>query len=113
MGGSCLLLSEEFRDHIGAALLGSLVQMGVDVGGGADVGVAQEVGDIDQRHLLVQQNAGEGVAQIVIAEAAQAQLAEQVTVMLRHIIGAQQVPQLISADVIESRNVKVEVLKNA
>ena len=77
--GSCLLLSEDIRNHIGASLLGSLVQMGIDVGGGADVGVAQEVGDIDQRHLLVQQNAGEGVAQVMIADAAQAQLAEQIT----------------------------------
>ena len=30
--GSCLLLSEDIRDHIGTALLGSLVQMGMDVG---------------------------------------------------------------------------------
>ncbi len=31
--GSCLLLSEDIRNHIGASLLGSLVLMGVDVGG--------------------------------------------------------------------------------
>ena len=43
--------------------------MRVDVGGGADGGVAEEVGDVDERHLLVQQDAGKGVAQIVEQDA--------------------------------------------
>lgn len=35
--------------------------MRVDVGGSADGGVTEEVGDVNERHLLVQQDAGESV----------------------------------------------------
>ncbi len=98
--GSCLFLSENIGDHIGAALLGGLVQVRVDVGGGADVGVPEEVRDIDERDLFVQQDAGEGVTQIVEADAPQAQLVQQVAVVLRHEVRAQQVSKLVGADIV-------------
>ena len=52
---------ENVRNHSGAGLLAGLVQVGVDVGGGGEVRVAQEVGHVDQRHVLVDEQAGEGV----------------------------------------------------
>ena len=52
---------ENVRNHISAGLLAGLVQVGVDVGGGGEVRVAQEVGHVDQRHILVDEQAGEGV----------------------------------------------------
>lgn len=52
---------ENVRNHGGAGLLAGLVQVGVDVGGGGQIRVAQEVGHVDQRHVLVDEQAGEGV----------------------------------------------------
>ena len=52
---------ENVRNHGGAGLLAGLVQVGVDVGGGGEVRVAQEVGHVDQRHILVDEQAGKGV----------------------------------------------------
>ena len=52
---------ENIRNHCGAGLLAGLVQVGVDVGGGGEVRVAQEVGHVDQRHILIDEQAGEGV----------------------------------------------------
>ena len=52
---------ENVRNHISAGLLAGLVQVGVDVGGGGEVRVAQEVGHVNQRHVLVDEQAGEGV----------------------------------------------------
>ena len=52
---------ENVRNHSGAGLLAGLVQVGVDVGGGGEVRVAQEVGHVNQRHILVDEQAGESV----------------------------------------------------
>lgn len=43
--------------------LGGLDDVGVDVGGGAGLGVAEVVGDHHQRGLIGDQQAGVGVAQ--------------------------------------------------
>lgn len=58
---------ENVRNHSGAGLLAGLVQVGVDVGGGGQIRVAQEVGHVDQRHILVDEQAGEGVTKLVEA----------------------------------------------
>lgn len=59
---------ENVRNHSGAGLLAGLVQVGVDVGGGGEVRVAQEVGHVNQRHVLVDEQAGESVPKLVEAE---------------------------------------------
>lgn len=51
--------------------------MGVDGGGDADVGVAEEVLDHDEFDALFQEQGGGGVPEVVEADAAEAGLAEE------------------------------------
>lgn len=55
---------------------------------------------IQQRHILIDKDAGEGVAQIVEPNLAQTVLPDQVGEPLRDPIGAYQPAELIDADII-------------
>lgn len=75
--------------------------MGVDVGSGREGAVAQPNLDLLHRNAVAQQQAGTGVTKIVEADLAQAVLADHPAEMLGHVVGAQDLPTLIHADVIQ------------
>lgn len=52
---------EDTADHIGAFLFLGLIQMGIDVCRCGQVGVPEEGRYIQQRHILIDEDAGEGV----------------------------------------------------
>ena len=61
--------------------------MGVDVGRGGDVAVAQPFLDLLHGHTLLQQQAGAGVAQIMEANLPQAVVGQQLGEAVGHCIG--------------------------
>ena len=71
----------------GTQLLGLGIQVGVDVGRGGDVAVAQPFLDLLHRHPLFQQQAGTGVAQIVEADLPQAVVDQQLGEAVGHCVG--------------------------
>ena len=52
---------KDTADHIGAFLFLGLIQMGIDICRGGQVGVPEEGRYIQQRHILIDEDAGEGV----------------------------------------------------
>ena len=52
---------EDTADHIGAFLFLGLIQMGIDICRCGQVGVPEEGRYIQQRHILIDEDAGEGV----------------------------------------------------
>ena len=68
---------ENVRNHSGTGLLAGLVQVGVDVGGGGQIRVPQVIGHVDEGHVLADEQAGEGVPQVVEADVPQAVLLQQ------------------------------------
>ena len=65
MDASFFCFIKDTADHIGAFLFLGLIQMGIDVCRGGQVGVPEEGRYIQQWHILIDEDAGEGVAQIV------------------------------------------------
>ena len=59
---------EDTADHIGAFLFLGLIQMGIDICRCGQVGVPEEGRYIQQRNILIDEDAGEGVAQVVEAD---------------------------------------------
>ena len=53
---------EDTADHIGAFLFLGLIQMGIDICRGGQVGVPEEGRYIQQRHILIDEDAGDGVS---------------------------------------------------
>ena len=74
--------------------------MGIDVCRGGQVGMTEEGRYIQQRHILIDEDAGEGVAQIVKPNLAQSVLLDQVGEPLCDPIRADQPAELIDADII-------------
>lgn len=74
--------------------------MGIDICRCGQVGVAEEGRYIQQRNILIDEDAGEGVAQIVEPNLAQTVLLDQVGEPLRDPIRAYQPAELIDADII-------------
>ena len=52
---------EDTADHIGAFLLLGLIQMGIDIRRCGQIGMTEEGRYIQQRHILIDEDAGEGV----------------------------------------------------
>ena len=100
MDASFFCFIEDIADHIGAFLLFGLIQMGIDICRGGQVGVTEEGRYIQQRHILIDEDAGEGVAQIVEPNLAQAVLLDQVGEPLCDPIRADQPAELINTDII-------------
>ena len=88
--------ADGFRTDVFSAL----VQMGIDICRGGQVGVTDEGRYIQQRHILIDEDAGEGVAQIVKANLAQTVLPDKIGEPLRDPIRAYQPAELIDADII-------------
>ena len=74
--------------------------MGIDICRGGQVGVSEKGRYIQQRHILIDEDAGEGVAQIVEANLTQTVLPDKVGEPLRDPIRAYQPAELINADII-------------
>ena len=91
---------KDTADHIGAFLFLGLIQMGIDIRRCGQVGVPEEGRYIQQRHILIDKDAGEGVAQIVEPNLAQTVLLDKVGEPLRDPIRAYQPAELIDADII-------------
>ena len=91
---------KDTADHIGAFLFLGFIQMGIDIRRCGQVGVAEEGRYIQQRHILIDEDAGEGVAQIVEPNFAQTVLPDKVGEPLRDTIRAYQPAELIDADII-------------
>ena len=91
---------EDTADHIGAFLFLGLIQMGIDICRCGQVGVPEEGRYIQQRHILIDKDAGEGVAQVVEPNLAQTVLPDKVGETLRDPIRAYQPAELIDADII-------------
>ena len=88
--------ADGFRTDVFSAL----VQMGIDICRGGQVGVTDEGRYIQQRHILIDEDAGEGVAQIVKPYLAQTVLPDKVGKPLCNPIRAYQPAKLIDADII-------------
>ena len=69
--------------------------MGVDVGRGGDVAVAQPLLDLLHGHALLQQQTGAGVAQIVKTDVPQAVVGQQLGEAVGHRIRQNQIAYLI------------------
>ena len=63
-----VLLRKDSFNGLGGSHLGAVIQVGVDVAGGADVTVAQPLLNVLQGHAVGVEQAGAGVAEIVEAE---------------------------------------------
>lgn len=74
--------------------------MGIDICRCGQVGVTEKGRYIQQRHILIDEDAGKGVAQIVEPNFAQAILPDKVGETLRDPIRAYQPAELIDADII-------------
>ena len=74
--------------------------MGIDICCCGQVGVTEKGRYIQQRHILIDEDAGEGVAQIVKPNLAQTVLPDQVGEPLCDPIRAYQPAELIDADII-------------
>ena len=74
--------------------------MGINICRGGQVGVPEEGRYIQQWHILIDEDAGEGVAQIMEPNFAQTVLPDQVGEPLRDPIRAYQPAELIDADII-------------
>ena len=61
MGASFFCFIKDTADHIGAFLFLGLIQMGIDICRCGQVGVPEEGRYIQQRHILIDKDAGEGV----------------------------------------------------
>ena len=76
------LVKEHIRQDVGVFLVGVLHHMGIDVGGGGNLGMAQPLGDADVVHAAVVEHGGHGVAEGVGIDVGQivplAELAEPV-----------------------------------
>lgn len=70
--------------------------MGIDIRRCGQVGVPEEGRYIQQRHILIDEDAGEGVAQIVEPNLAQTVLLDQVGEPLRDPIRAYQPAELMT-----------------
>ena len=91
---------EDTADHIGAFLFLGLIQMGIDIRCCGQIGMTEEGRYIQQRNILIDEDAGEGVAQVVKPNFAQTVLPDQVGEPLRDPIRADQPAELIDADII-------------
>ena len=91
---------KDTADYIGAFLLLGLIQMGIDICRCGQVGVPEEGRYIQQRHILIDEDAGEGVAQVVKPNFAQTVLLDQVGEPLCDPIRAYQPAELINTDII-------------
>lgn len=61
MGASFFCFIKDTADYIGAFLFLGLIQMGIDICRCGQVGVAEEGRYIQQRNILIDEDAGEGV----------------------------------------------------
>lgn len=61
MGASFFCFIKDTADHIGAFLLLGLIQMGIDIRRCGQVGMTEEGRYIQQRNILIDEDAGEGV----------------------------------------------------
>ena len=61
MGASFFCFIKDTADHIGAFLFLGFIQMRIDVCRGGQVGVPEEGRYIQQRHVLIDEDAGGGV----------------------------------------------------
>ncbi len=91
---------KDIADNISAFLFLGFVQMGIDICRCGQIGVSEEGRYIQQRDILIDKDAGEGVAQIVEPNLAQTVLPDQVGEPLCDPIRAYQPAELINADII-------------
>lgn len=70
-------VAEGVAEEVDGVALESEPDVGVDGGGDADVGVAQQLLDHDEFHSLFQEEGGRRVAEVVEPDAAESGLAEQ------------------------------------
>ena len=91
---------KDTADYIGAFLFLGLIQMGIDIRRCGQIGMTEEGRYIQQRNILIDEDAGEGVAQIMKPNLAQTVLLDKVGETLRDPIRAYQPAELIDADII-------------
>ena len=91
---------ENTADYVGAFLFLGPIQMGIDICRCGQVGVPEEGRYIQQRHILIDEDAGEGVAQVVKPNLPQTVLLDKVGEPLRDSIRSYQPAELIDADII-------------
>ena len=65
-------VEEKIFKHLGVLLVGLLHDVGIDVGGGGHLGMAQPLGDADAVHPAVIEHGGHGVAEGVGVDVGQA-----------------------------------------
>ena len=61
MGASFFCFIKDTADYIGAFLFLGLIQMGIDIRRCGQIGMTEEGRYIQQRHILIDEDAGEGV----------------------------------------------------
>ena len=62
MGALFFCFIKDTADYIGAFLFLGLIQMGIDICRCGQIGMTEEGRYIQQRHILIDEDAGEGVA---------------------------------------------------
>ena len=77
MGALFFCFIEDTADHIGAFLLLGLIQMGIDIRRCGQIGMTEEGRYIQQRNILIDEDAGEGVSEVVKANVPQTVLLQQ------------------------------------
>ena len=81
-------------------MLAALIQMGIDVRRCADGGMPEEVGYVDQRHLVIDQHACKGMTEVMEANVPQRMLFQQIAEVGADIVWFEQIPQRVRADVV-------------
>ncbi len=95
-----VLLRKDSFNGLSGGHLRAVIQMGVDVAGGADVAVAQPFLNVLQGHAVGVEQAGAGMAQIVEADAAHTVVFEKLREPLRQMSWLDPLAQIVDVDII-------------
>ena len=95
-----LLSLKDLCDCICAALFGCLVEVRINVCRCRDVRMTEEVGYFDERFVVVDQEAREGMPQVVKSDVLQTMPFEEPIKVVCYIAWSKEVAKLVHADVI-------------
>lgn len=97
----CIAIAQTFQHSLCRRKFGSVVQVGIDVGGGGEVAVPQSFLNLLHGNAICQKKVGTTMAQIVKADGAQTVFLQQLRELLGNIIGAEDVPDLVHTQTAE------------
>ena len=90
-----IAIAQPFHHRLCRRELGSIIEVGVNIGGGGEVAVTQPFLNLLHGNAVCQKKAGAAMAQIVEADRTQTVFLQQLRELLGNVVGADDVPNLV------------------